>query len=282
MQGLIPNGALLLALKLARVINWCPKDNRPSGLYWKNEEALKAVGASRANYFKHRGILFQLGFFTEIGGNLIPQVPELSLLETEQSSLETIKSLVGTRKSPVDNPYSEDTFSEDVLSVTHTKEAVAADATPASSLIEKAREGGIDNAFSYDRKDAGLALNNEDSPPVSSKDSKAGVIGTARDIEASLRVSRVSSGSFDSLNSSCHQPSPISSSTHSASAREGASSESEAEPTDLTAVTKPHQKTFDEIWASLDPETRAKVKRGSEVPQPVYASWEDEMAARMR
>lgn len=118
----IKNGALLLAMKLAKAINWKPKDGRPAGLYWKNKDALANVGASRATYFEHRKALFDLGFFIEIGGNLIPQLPNLSLLETEQSAvqtsqsaLETDESALKTPESALHNPLSVDTFSEDVL-----------------------------------------------------------------------------------------------------------------------------------------------------------------------
>ena len=68
-------------------------------------------------------MLFDLGFFAEINGNLIPQVPDLSALETEQSALETsqsapqtTESVVETPESALHNPLSVDTFSEDVLS----------------------------------------------------------------------------------------------------------------------------------------------------------------------
>jgi hypothetical protein len=37
-----------------------------------------------------------------------------------------------------------------------------------------------------------------------------------------------------------------------------------------------------EILARLSPETRAKVMLASEVEQPIYESWEEEMAARLR
>lgn len=114
--GLIPNGALMVGLKLARAINWSPKGGKPAGLYWANQEALKVVGASRANYFKHRAVLFELGFFTEDRGNLIPRLPEKSLVETAESSVETEKSPVETHESLVDNPLSEDTYSGDTLS----------------------------------------------------------------------------------------------------------------------------------------------------------------------
>lgn len=123
-NGVIKNGALLVALKLARAINWEPGGHRkgqPSGLYWKNEEALRAVGASRTAYFDHRKALFDAGFFTEANGNLIPTLPE-SVVRTEESVVRTKESVVRTEKSVVRNPYSEDTYtedldSEDVLSV---------------------------------------------------------------------------------------------------------------------------------------------------------------------
>lgn len=39
---------------------------------------------------------------------------------------------------------------------------------------------------------------------------------------------------------------------------------------------------IDEILAKLSPRVRAMSMRGSEVEPPVYETWEDEMAARMR
>jgi hypothetical protein len=163
--GHISNGALMLCLKLARAINWSPKDKRPAGLYWKNTEALKQVGSSRAQYFKHRSVLFELGFFTEDNGNLLPQVPDLSLLETkespletendeevslletEQSPVETKESPLETQESPVDNPLSVDIFSEDVLSV-DTSSVKPTDCANAPSVLpsltSKDKEGGRD------------------------------------------------------------------------------------------------------------------------------------------
>lgn len=117
--GQIPNGALLVALKLARAINWSPKDKRPAGLYWKNEDALKSVGAGRATYFTHRQSLVETGFIRFENGNLLPTIPEKSLVETKESPVETTESLVETEKSLGDNPFSEDTFSEDVCSEEH-------------------------------------------------------------------------------------------------------------------------------------------------------------------
>ena len=111
----ISNGALLVALKLSKAINWNPTKRQQPGLYWKNEDALKAVGSSRASYFKHRQSLFETGFFTEVNGNLIPTLPQ-SLVETTQSSVETSQSLVETEKSLGDNPFSEDILSEDICS----------------------------------------------------------------------------------------------------------------------------------------------------------------------
>ena len=139
--GLIPNGALLLALKLARAINWCPKDKRPAGLYWKNEDALESVGASRATYFKHRQSLVETGFFRQENGNLLPTMPDESLVETRKSLVKTTESLVETEKSLVDNPLSVDTFSEDELSEETLSEEgpVSASASPT-----------LPNAFSPD------------------------------------------------------------------------------------------------------------------------------------
>ena len=76
-QGIITNGALMVATKLSKAITWNPGNGKPSGLYWKNETALKAVGCGRATYFNHRPALFEAGFFIEVGGNLIPQIPEV-------------------------------------------------------------------------------------------------------------------------------------------------------------------------------------------------------------
>jgi len=133
--GVIPNGALLLGIKLARAINWSPKNGRPSGLYWKNEEALKAVGASRANYFKHRQSLLETGFFVQENGNLLPQMPKESLLETNESPVETTESPLETEKSLLDNPLSEDTLSEDVLS-----EEVSTETVPTGPVAEEEPE----------------------------------------------------------------------------------------------------------------------------------------------
>lgn len=109
--GLLPAGAVNLCLRLARAINWVPADGRPSGLYWKNETALKSVNSSKATYHRYRQQLFDAGFFVEVKGNLLPQIPELSQIETVESQIETTES-------QLDSPYSEDTYSEDLLSET--------------------------------------------------------------------------------------------------------------------------------------------------------------------
>lgn len=147
-KGVIENGALLLAMKLAKAINWKPKNKRPAGLYWKNEDALAEVGASRATYYKHMPSLVETGFFTRDKGNLLPAMPQKSLVETSQdtqkslvetgkpqiepqkSLLETTESLVETGKSLVDRPLSVDILSEDELS----EEETTTDA--ASSAVE--------------------------------------------------------------------------------------------------------------------------------------------------
>lgn len=131
-EGRITNGALMLAMKLAKAINWNPKDGRPAGLYWKNEDALRAVGSSRAQWFKHRESLVETGFITIEKGNLVVTMPDESLVETEKSPVETKESLVETEKSPVDNPLSVDICSEDVLSV-EDSETTAGAAVPVPS-----------------------------------------------------------------------------------------------------------------------------------------------------
>ena len=136
-QGTISNGALLLALKLAKAITWVPKGNKPSGLYWSNEEALKAVGAGRSTYFKHRSELFDGGFFIESKSNLLPTLPAESTVETaddaEKSTVETQESTVETEKSTGDNPFTVDTFTVDTYSVKQQAE-------PASKSYSSSRE----------------------------------------------------------------------------------------------------------------------------------------------
>jgi len=44
----------------------------------------------------------------------------------------------------------------------------------------------------------------------------------------------------------------------------------------------PGSTKFDDFMSRLKPETRAMCMRGSEVPSPLYASEEEQMAARMR
>lgn len=113
--GVISNGDLLVALKLARAINWQPKDKRQPGLYWANEEALEAVGCGRSTYFKHRKSLVEIGYFITVKNNLIPRVPD-PLVETVESTAETTESLGETEKSLGDNPFSVDICSEDICS----------------------------------------------------------------------------------------------------------------------------------------------------------------------
>jgi len=122
-KGLISNGALMVALKLAKAINWKPRKGRVEpGLYWKNEEAFKAVGLGRSTYYTHREALFDLGFFVEVRGNLIPRLPD-SLPETAESSAETSKSSRGTKKSTGEQSFSEDTLPVDTYSVDSLSES---------------------------------------------------------------------------------------------------------------------------------------------------------------
>lgn len=116
--GLLPAPSVNMALRLAHAINWVPKDkNKPAGLYWDNESALKQVGSSRSTYFRVKGPLFEHGFFIQVKGNLIPQVPDLSHFETEESHIETDQSQVETQESQSDTPFTVNTFSDDSLSV---------------------------------------------------------------------------------------------------------------------------------------------------------------------
>lgn len=166
----IPSGAMTLCLQLAKAILWEPKDGRPSGLYWSNDEALRSVGASRATYFRYRRLLFEAGFFKEVNGNLIPLVPESQVetivsdrdfltdaesqietdTDTEKSQVETTESQVETEKSQVDTPYSVDIYTVDEYSEAEVEwevweEPVVADApTSAPSLISNGE--GIDTS----------------------------------------------------------------------------------------------------------------------------------------
>lgn len=116
--GLLPPPSVNMALRLAHAINWVPKDkNKPAGLYWDNESALKQVGSSRSTYFRVKGPLFEHGFFIQVKGNLIPQVPDLSHFETEESHIETDQSQVETQESQSDTPFTVNTFSDNTLSV---------------------------------------------------------------------------------------------------------------------------------------------------------------------
>lgn len=150
-QGLIPNGALMLALKLSKAINWVPKDARPSGLYWANQEALDSVGASRATFYTHRPVLFELGFFTIIKGNLIPLLPDLTSVETGESLVSEVESVLETQECVAHNPYTEDTytletFSEDSFSEKQTIEALlVADAPTITSTMIKGESRSVDS-----------------------------------------------------------------------------------------------------------------------------------------
>lgn len=171
---LLPAGAVNMALRLARAINWEPTGKRagmPSGLYWKNEEALKAVNSSRATYFRYRKFLFDTGFLTEERGNLIPLVPDLSQVEapatTEESQIEitashieTSQSQVETDESQIDTPYSEDTYTDDSSSgdVSSADTPVVADAPTDPCSHNSLVKEGLESEESLDK---GTSLNSE-------------------------------------------------------------------------------------------------------------------------
>ena len=133
--GIVKAGAVNTGLRLARNINWEPKDHRPSGLYWDNETAAEVVSISRASLYRNIKELKAAGFFVEVGGNLQPVIPQsqdetkkayMALVEetvqrskshneTSQSQNETSQSHNETQQSQNDNPYSEDTYTEDVF-----------------------------------------------------------------------------------------------------------------------------------------------------------------------
>ena len=176
--GVIPNGALLVALKLSKAINWSPKDKRAPGLYWKNDDALEAVGCGRATYFKHRDVLFESGFFTmDKKGNLIPVIPakstvettetdEESTVETKESTVETPQSTVETEKSTGHNPLSVDTFSVDSL-----------------SLDDEVTDSADAPSIPTDDKTDGPSLSNEENPalPLSPKEEERGLSNSGED-----------------------------------------------------------------------------------------------------
>ena len=123
-EGRISQGALLLGLRLAKAILWEPNDKRPSGLYWKNETAAKAVGTSRATFHRYKQSLVETGFFKMVNGNLIATIPQ-SQVEPVLSQVETILSQVETEKSQVEHPYTEDIYTDDVFNEDKDTEAVA-------------------------------------------------------------------------------------------------------------------------------------------------------------
>lgn len=157
---ILPAGAVNTGLRLARNINWSPSDGRPSGLYWKNELAGKVAGVSRASIFRNIKPLKEAGYMIVVNGNLLPVIPEShvetriafderteelkkSHSETKKSQVDTTESQVETGKSQVDNPYSEDTYTEDVLS-----EDSSSEVAPAPSLC--VNDNDSSSLYEYD------------------------------------------------------------------------------------------------------------------------------------
>lgn len=144
--------------RIARVINWVPGDGRPSGLYWKNELAADVVGLSRSTLFRGMKALKEAGFLQEVGGNLLPVIPESQIdtkdafdarqkalvqshLDTKESQIDTTKSQIDTDECQIEHPYSEDTYTEDSLSEDSSSEVAPAPSlniedTDSSSLYE--------------------------------------------------------------------------------------------------------------------------------------------------
>jgi hypothetical protein len=130
-NGIISNGAVLAALKLASKVNWSPKDpsRKEPGLYWKNDDAFKAAGVGRSTFYRHRSELFEAGFFDLVRGNLVPRLGQ-STPETVESSRETDESPGETKKSPGGQPFGEDTFTVNTLSEDAVSEDNEVSASP--------------------------------------------------------------------------------------------------------------------------------------------------------
>lgn len=137
-QGRIGNGALLAAMKLARAMNWKPANGRPVGLYWKNDDAFRHVGLSRATYYRYQPSLIETGFIKVVNGNIIPTMPE-SQIETLESQSETTESQSETAKSQVEHTLTVDTLSDDTCSEdTCSEEAASPPKNVKASLSEGA------------------------------------------------------------------------------------------------------------------------------------------------
>jgi hypothetical protein len=172
--GLIENGALLVALKLAKAIHWAPV-GKPSGLYWANTQALEAVGAGRSTFYRHRSDLFKAGFFKEEKGNLIPLIPDLSSIETATSQAETDESPVETAESPGGKTYSEDTYTDKEYSEDYSLQVTTAAKAPAVTLIPLEEDASFAGSLNSRRLRplTTLLLSKVKVPAVSSRDSEA-------------------------------------------------------------------------------------------------------------
>lgn len=156
--GLLPAGAVNLGLRLSHAITWEPKNNKPSGLYWKNEDALADVNASRATYYRYRAVLFETGFFEEVAGNLMPLLPDLSQYETDVSQSETSQSQSETAESQFDNPYTVDIYTVDSFTVDEDN-VEAADASSTSLGDEGLGEGAQPCLSSHGEAGVGILSN---------------------------------------------------------------------------------------------------------------------------
>jgi hypothetical protein len=130
-DGIISNGALMAAVKLARAINWNPTraERTEPGLYWKNDDAFEAVGLGRSTFYRHRSELFDTGFFDTVRGNLVPRLGQ-STLRTAESTVETNESQEETAQSQGGQPFSEDTFTVNTWSEDAISEDDEASASP--------------------------------------------------------------------------------------------------------------------------------------------------------
>lgn len=162
-QGRIGNGPLLLAMKLARVINWNKKELR-----WSDRDAWTACGSSKGSFYDNVKVLFDEGFFVRTNGNLVPCIPQWaeqsesrtgkspevglksqseiakkSGSRTNESESRTSESGSRTQESESCDTYSEDLYSEDSssedVSTVEEVPVVVADA-PTTVEIKKDQE----------------------------------------------------------------------------------------------------------------------------------------------
>lgn len=121
--GIITNGSLMVGMKLAHAITWSPKSGGRSELRWANDLAFEVVGLARSTYYQWAPQLREAGFITEIGGNIVPLIPD-TYIETQAAFVvrrEELKAKYEAMKAKKEQPKS---VGRTVKSVGHTYESV--------------------------------------------------------------------------------------------------------------------------------------------------------------